>query len=98
MRHGVNCPDVLRRVLQRLCASGLRLQKLAVLLKAKAQLPHYITAEFDNFLMEILKKISHALQYSPVISVCALQVLGCSVHEVAVLKYRDIFIAFKELK
>ena len=49
MRHGVNCPDVLGRVLQRLCASGLRLHKLAVLLKAKAQLSHYITAEFDNF-------------------------------------------------
>ena len=49
MRHGVNCPDVSRSVLQRFCASGLRLHKLAVLLIAKARLPHYITTEFDNF-------------------------------------------------
>ena len=47
--------------------------------------------------MEIFKKISHASQYSPVVTVCALQVLGCSVHEVSVVKYRDLFIAFKEL-
>ena len=47
--------------------------------------------------MEILKKISHASHYSPVVTVIALQVLGCSVHEVSVVKYRDLLIAFKEL-